>query len=578
MNFNQIVENKENINYNYQKINYSKITKSPCNYMNLNEFSKVNESKTKYNQKMSRKINNSFEVLENINENSNYYQNIQNNDEDLDIELNSISKIIPINNFINIDQIKNNIKKENILVKAKPKIKRTPSFNSFFDDIQNDTQNQNNNITNYHAYNSNQCPEFNLTNFGLENRPKIQSNNKNEKEDLHSITNNNINNITNNNINNITNNNINNNISLFNNKTDFPIKRHNSVITPDINQFLNINNDTTFLNNTTHNNQYLYDEIQKIKKENRRLFLKNNELSLKIKTQEAKTKINSNYASINQKKLSSQKEEFLLQKIKKLESEIIKQKDLITKLTYNKRFNIGIRKIRVNSILIKGNNSKHKRKNSINNFNLNNLYCNKINKKKINSNTSNYNKTLPNNKYNKYVKKKSQNFKTNKEELSIHIRPSYSSISSSPKILTKENKNDLSTKNSKLNSTMIVYNKNNSVNLKLDNFEKPKNVKKNFNFKLNRLTVNKTEKNKIDERKSNEEFIFNKLNNKNVLNNDYNCKKLGPHKTYGKTSLIMSVINDNLLGNFNLSQYMNVHNNINRNLDKKLNLKRNSIF
>ena len=568
MNFNQIVENKENINYNYQKFNFSKKTISPYNYIGLNEFSKINEAKTKYNQRMGKRTNNSFEVLEQISENNNY---IQNSEEDLDIELNSISKIIPLNNFINIDQI-NNTKKENIYTKAKPKIKRTPSLNSFFDDIPNDNQNNNNNTnTNYHVYNdnSNQCPEFNLTNFGLENRPKIQSNNKNEKEDIH--------NITNNNINNITNNNINNNISLFNNKNDFPIKRHNSVITPDINQFLNINNDTTFLNNTTHNNQYLYDEIQKLKKENRRLFLKNNELSLKIKTQEAKTKINSNYASVNQKKLPSQKEEFLLQKIKKLESEIIKQKDLITKLTYNKRFNIGIRKIRVNSILIKGNNNKLKRKNSIDNFNLNNLYCNKINKKKFNSNVSNYNKTLPN-KYNKYIKRKSQNFKTNREELSIHVRPSYSSISSSPKILTKENKNDLSTKNSKLNSTMIVYNKNNSVNLKLDNFEKPKNVKKNFNFKLNRLTVNKTEKNKIDEKKSNEEFIFNKLNNKNVLNNDYNCKKLGPHKTYGKTSLIMSVINDNLLGNFNLSQYMNVHNNINRNLDKKLNLKRNSIF
>ena len=568
MNFNQIVENKENINYNYQKFNFSKKTISPYNYIGLNEFSKINEAKTKYNQRMGKRTNNSFEVLEQISENNNY---IQNSEEDLDIELNSISKIIPLNNFINIDQI-NNTKKENIYTKAKPKIKRTPSLNSFFDDIPNDNQNNNNNTnTNYHVYNdnSNQCPEFNLTNFGLENRPKIQSNNKNEKEDIH--------NITNNNINNITNNNINNNISLFNNKNDFPIKRHNSVITPDINQFLNINNDTTFLNNTTHNNQYLYDEIQKLKKENRRLFLKNNELSLKIKTQEAKTKINSNYASVNQKKLPSQKEEFLLQKIKKLESEIIKQKDLITKLTYNKRFNIGIRKIRVNSILIKGNNNKLKRKNSIDNFNLNNLYCNKINKKKFNSNVSNYNKTLPN-KYNKYIKRKSQNFKTNREELSIHVRPSYSSISSSPKILTKENKNDLSTKNSKLNSTMIVYNKNNSVNLKLDNFEKPKNVKKNFNFKLNRLTVNKTEKNKIDEKKSNEEFIFNKLNNKNVLNNDYNCKKLGPHKTYGKTSLIMSVINDNLLGNFNLSQYMNVHNNINRNLDKKLNLKRNSIY
>jgi hypothetical protein len=186
-----------------------------------------------------------------------------------------------------------------------------------------------------------------MTNFGLSNRPNIYSNYQKEKEDMFNKTNNNIYN------------NNNNNKSIYNKKEDCRVRRHNSAITPNINQFLDINNEN-ILNNTNNifnynQNQYLLDEIQKLKKENKKLFLKNNELSLKLKTKDIKSKTNNNYNNINQKKLTSHKEEFLLQKIKKLESEIIKQKDLITKLSYHKRFNIGIRKIRVNSILIKGN-------------------------------------------------------------------------------------------------------------------------------------------------------------------------------------------------------------------------------
>ena len=42
----------------------------------------------------------------------------------------------------------------------------------------------------------------------------------------------------------------------------------------------------------------------------------------------------------------------------------------------------------------------------------------------------------------------------------------------------------------------------------------------------------------------------------------------------------MSVINDNLLGNFNLTQYMNAHttNLNNKNMTKKISFKRNSIY
>ena len=88
-------------------------------------------------------------------------------------------------------------------------------------------------------------------------------------------------------------------------------------------------------------------------------------------------------------------------------------------------------------------------------------------------------------------------------------------------------------------------------------------------------------KSKIEEKKINDEYnIDNRIKMTNDIINNCNYKKIGQHKTYGKTSLIMSVINDNLLGNFNLSQYMNEHSNMNnnKNYQKRFNLKRNSIF
>ena len=629
-----MIENKENLNNINLKLNFTKIEKTPSNIYNRNEFKSflnITKKGSRNNEyKNSKKIFNSFDAdaIEQIKEcNNNSFKNLNNighlenliteSDEDLDIELKSISKIIPINKYINIDEIDiNNIQDEyinkdkDLIAQKKSKIKRNPSMNSFFNDIQNDIQNNlnNNNITNNNIINKNISfipinSEFNMTNFGLMNRPYIHSN---LNEDEINITNNNI-------IKKINNN------TITNNKKEYSIKRHNSVINNNSNKILNNINDNTYNNisnitnnnisqitnnnisnitnnninnetndniNSNKNNQNLYDEIQKLKKENKRLVLKNNELSFKIKTQEVKAKINNNNNNYNnnQKKFSSQREEFLLQKIKKLENELIKQKDLITKLTYNKRFNIGIRKIRVNSILIKGNDNKLKRKNSVSNFKLNMLYCNNAFKK--NSYTSNLNNTLPNNnKYNnKYNKKKSKNNSikstSEREELSLNVKPLCSSSSSSSKILLtknkytkKDSKNNKDNNHKNMNKTMSIHNKNNSINLKLENIEITKNYRKIMIEKIKDFKG----KNRIDDFKNDDKKNISIDYNYNI--NSYKNKKIAQNKTYGKTSLIMSVINDNLLGNFNLSQYMNVNNNLNNNINiqKKINLKRNSI-
>ena len=579
MEINEISENKENENNNNQKVNFFKKVKIPYNVFK-NEISNNNESNNKILVKSFVKINHIDDDI--YNNNNNIDNNLITEGEgDLDIELHSVSKKIPINDFINIDEMKpiytlqrekNEKEKENqnesdkknkkkgVIFEKFQNIKKAPSATSFFDDIKYDDQfNINNNNNNNTNINDN-CPqfsEFNMTNFGLSNRPKIYSNFPTDKEDISNKTNNNKI--------------YNNNNSIYKKKEECRIRRHNSVINPNINKFLDINNDTIvtntdnkFINN--NHNQFLYDEIQKLKKENKKLFLKNNELTLKLKTQETKSKTNNNYNNINQKKLSCHKEEFFLQKIKKLESEIIKQKDLITKLSYNKRFNIGIRKIRVNSILIKGNNNKIKRKNS-----LCSLHCNNgIYRKMSNQNQNiNLNNTLPN-RLNKFIKKKSQNLKnnkSNKKEKSIQIKAGYSSISSSPKNnnINKENKDS---------SKISHNNKNTVINLKLENIDNLNNYKKTIKEKFKEKKVNKIDKITNEEIKSNDEYNNTKVNN---ANNNY--KKLAPHKTYGKTSLIMSVINDNLLGNFNLTQYLNEHTDINnKNNTKKLNPKRNSIY
>ena len=667
MELNKALQNKENININnnYKNIIFSKKLKIPNNYFIRNEFQSflnINKIPSRNHEQMDSKskimsypeaIESKKEKIKKTknNDTSNITNNLNTEEGDLDIELNSISTKIPINSYFNLDDINANLMKLKIdndntnqekegVVKKKSKIKRIPSSNSFFDDIQNESHinlvdNNNNNIThnntnandnncNNYTYdnNSNENINNNITNENIFNDNITNANNITNENNITENTNCNITNVNTiindiSNNNDITNDNINNNyhpiklefnmtnfglinrpnihsnylnnedttnnkISTKNNKTiianknDYQIKRHKSVCSKAdsyTNRTINENS-----GNNGNNQQRLYDEIQKLKKENKRLTLKNNELSLKIRTQEVKNKVNSNntYNNINQKKLSSHREEFLLQKIKKLESEIIKQKDIITKLTYNKRYNIGIRKIRVNSIIIKGKDPKLKRKNSLDSFRPDMPYCN-VNKK--NSFISNFNNTLPG-KFNKFVKKQTKNSnstRVSKEELNIHLKPSYSSskiLANKKRYINRSNNG----KNNNMNKTMYVYNKDNSINLKLENLDLSNNYRKNMIEKINDLKGNKIDKNKNNEKKNSIEINMDKFNNSNISNIN-NYKKLGPHKTYGKTSLIMSVINDNLLGNFNLSQYMNDHNNqSNNNAPKKINLKRNSIY
>ena len=462
--YKEILKNKENIDFsNYQNYNiinnYASSKAINNNYINYNDcFKKI---------KNSKKINKSIHI----------YNNETFNDvEDLDIELNSISKIIPLNNFYNVEQTKD-------LTKIKSKIKRRRRTNSILNNA-------------------------------------LYSKNSEEK-----ILNNNI--IIYNNTNSSINTSIN---STINNKN---IKRYNTSVISNPNKFINNKDKTSDDNNNVicNNNNYqqLFEENQKLKKENKRLFLKNNELALKLRTQEVKTKINNKQNNNNNnKRLSEQKEEFYLQKIRVLEAEIIKQKDLITKLTYQKRFNIGIRKIRINSFILKGRNNKDNNTNKI-------KRRNSINICKKNNYTIHYNNTLPN-KSNKSKSRKTQSnsvensIKTDREELNkMIIKPILSSTHSMQKKIeqkfqkkfkncTKRNKENNNSNLSMNNSLSCIgyNNRENSVDFRLeDDIFKGiiKNIKKN------------------------------KKGDKSVVINNKDNRIMKNKKIRGKTNLIMSVIN-----------------------------------
>ena len=465
--YKEILKNKENIDFsNYQNYNiinnYASSKAINNNYINYNDcFKKI---------KNSKKINKSIHI----------YNNETSNDvEDLDIELNSISKIIPLNNFYNVEQTKD-------LTKIKSKIKRRRRTNSI----------------------------LNNTLYSKNSEEKILNNNINNNIIIYNNTNSSINTSIN---------------STINNKN---IKRYNTSVISNPNKFINNKDKTSDDNNNVifNNNNYqqLFEENQKLKKENKRLFIKNNELALKLRTQEVKTKINNKQNNNNNKRLPEQKEEFYLQKIRVLEAEIIKQKDLITKLTYQKRFNIGIRKIRINSFILKGRNNKDNNTNKI-------KRRNSINICKKNNYTIHYNNTLPN-KSNKSKSKKIQSnsvensIKTDREELNkMIIKPILSSTHSMQKKIeqkfqkkfkncTKRNKENNNSNLSMNNSLSCIgyNNRENSVDFRLeDDIFKGiiKNIKKN------------------------------KKGDKSVVINNKDNRIMKNKKIRGKTNLIMSVIN-----------------------------------
>ena len=557
------IEGNENVNMNnYHFDNFSKNKALDNKYFFLNKPDNINIKNYK-NQKKSRpKFNNQYKGTNNFDCNNNLNNRIDN--EDLDIELDSISKIIPLNNFINIDQNNNpneyiEYSKIEVTKNKKNRIKRKRRANSIFNNTQN-------NIGINNTINNSNITEINMTNIATENRPDIYHFYPQKEQEK--ILNNNINN-------NITiYNNTNTNINTNDNNNDNKIKKYNTVINHNYNNIMENNNEENILNNSIKNSQKLYEEIQKLKKENKRLFIKNNELSLKLRTQEAKTKINNNNNNLNHK----QKEEFLLQKIKKLENEIIKQKDLITKLTYHKRFNIGIRKIRINSFIIKSNinnNNKLKRRNT------SNIYNNK------NNSTIHYNNTLPN-KANKYIKKRKSNSEisdnqTFREEFNMKVKPLLSSTHSSQEKIKHTLKKKLKNKTRDYNSVNLGMN----ISDVIEYHNKENSVDINFDDDLFKYINNYRENKKIKNIKKNNEKNKNNSFVKERKTCDINIeeykikgnKKIKNNKIKGRTSLIMSVINDNLLGNFEHNNYIKDNSYLyNKSIKNNERPKRNSLY
>ena len=560
------IEGNENVNMNnYHFDNFSKNKALDNKYFFLNKPDNINIKNYK-NQKKSRpKFNNQYKGTNNFDCNNNLNNRIDN--EDLDIELDSISKIIPLNNFINIDQNNNpneyiEYSKIEVTKNKKNRIKRKRRANSIFNNTQN-------NIGINNTINNSNITEINMTNIATENRPDIYHFYPQKEQEK--ILNNNINN-------NITiYNNTNTNINTNDNNNDNKIKKYNTVINHNYNNIIENNNEENILNISTKNSQKLYEEIQKLKKENKRLFIKNNELSLKLRTQEAKTKINNNNNNNNNLN-HKQKEEFLLQKIKKLENEIIKQKDLITKLTYHKRFNIGIRKIRINSFIIKSNinnNNKLKRRNT------SNIYNNK------NNSTIHYNNTLPN-KANKYIKKRKSNSEisdnqTFREEINMKVKPLLSSTHSSQEKIKHTLKKKLKNKTRDYNSVNLSMN----ISDVIEYHNKENSVDINFDDDLFKYINNYRENKKIKNIKKNNEKNKNNSFVKERKTCDINIeeykikgnKKIKNNKIKGRTSLIMSVINDNLLGNFEHNNYIKDNSYLyNKSIKNNERPKRNSLY
>ena len=560
------IEGNENVNMNnYHFDNFSKNKTLDNKYFFLNKPDNINIKNYK-NQKKSRpKFNNQYKGTNNFDCNNNLNNRIDN--EDLDIELDSISKIIPLNNFINIDQNNNpneyiEYSKIEVTKNKKNRIKRKRRANSIFNNTQN-------NIGINNTINNSNITEINMTNIATENRPDIYHFYPQKEQEK--ILNNNINN-------NITiYNNTNTNINTNDNNNDNKIKKYNTAINHNYNNIIENNNEENILNISTKNSQKLYEEIQKLKKENKRLFIKNNELSLKLRTQEAKTKINNNNNNNNNLN-HKQKEEFLLQKIKKLENEIIKQKDLITKLTYHKRFNIGIRKIRINSFIIKSNinnNNKLKRRNT------SNIYNNK------NNSTIHYNNTLPN-KANKYIKKRKSNSEisdnqTFREEINMKVKPLLSSTHSSQEKIKHTLKKKLKNKTRDYNSVNLSMN----ISDVIEYHNKENSVDINFDDDLFKYINNYRENKKIKNIKKNNEKNKNNSFVKERKTCDINIeeykikgnKKIKNNKIKGRTSLIMSVINDNLLGNFEHNNYIKDNSYLyNKSIKNNERPKRNSLY
>ena len=354
-------------------------------------------------------------------------------------------------------------------------------------------------------------------------------------------------------------------------------------------------NDNNYSKDKTQYNK-LINQIKKLKEENKALKSRNAKLSEKILHIE------------KEQKKKNHNEQSLLQKIKKLENQINQKNSLIAKLTNRDNFN-NIRKVKIISFLIRNKKNCFKyfenlkirktenihfipeylkeneyEKENSDNSNIEENYDDEYNEGEfeededinINQNDNfeeyveteketiknNKNISLKKNKSNKVFGSVINNIQNNYKRLSsnsnnntININKIYYNNERYHHSLPVSNK-----KNSKINGKKSIYeffeksNNNNKDNTKVNN-NKAKNIiskksgnnKYNQNYNLNFYKNNCYNNNFISLFKKESDINNNKTDN-NIIQDNIN-KQIDKKKT----SLIMSVLSDNLLGNMNFN-------------------------
>ena len=636
-----------NLRYHHNILKRQKSQPDHYDYENNNNYtynniqydidSELNNNSIYKKHKKNRRKNNSFNDIEISNPNNCTSNNNLNNkmtfyndeDEDLDIELEAISQKIPINEYynnnINInDERSNNFKVNtnniNPFMKKKSKIHRNSSsdnlrinnMDNFRNDIIEYTRNSNNNLNNLPIRTQKNNNIYSSSNNYLKNKEIIL-----------------------NNYNKLNNNFIDDYSENRGFRTIYDDKNSESKFHEDFDSDENclLTYKRNFVNNAKNNiNDFSFDEekynkplkeenaiLEKYKMENIELRKKNVEYLNKISSLEKLIK----------------NENFLYQKIKKLENELTKKNSQIAKLTYNKRKNVGVKKIRVCSFIISNKTLKNKKRTTSS--------IPKYNKKIVNFAFPTYFKNLKiineseiscikqynNNKYNESIRENvilnedqhisnsiindilnldktefTDNTAMNNNEYNMEDL-SEVKISKPPQgftaNITKSNINNIFSSNTKNIINLISPNSTNTISEANNNIENNNNISENNEKKINKKSSS-TEKNNyffdemdsiyelydnkkelntinIDNKKRNIPYNKNKYNEnynanfyKNNFNNSFidNIKKnsnktinnnegdtrtasIEKNKCQPKTSLIMSVLNDNLLGNLNLA-------------------------
>ena len=341
------------------------------------------------------------------------------------------------------------------------------------------------------------------------------------------------------------------------------------------------------------------NQIKKLKEENRALKSRNEKLSEKILQieREQKKKNNNEYS--------------LLQKIKKLENQLYQKNKIISKNSNRNNFNC-IRQIKIISFFIRNKNSNMKYK-FFKNLKIRNvenirffpdyLKDSEIDKEDSDVFNIEENINISNNREEKFEEDDEINNIVNKrEEFNEEDEIEEKNIKKNKKIVLKKNKSnkvfssiinniqnnykniDINSNNNTITINKIYQNnKKYNYSLPVSNKKESKNNTKKSIYEFfeksssnKSITSNKNNNNKILSKKSipnkynqnyninfyknncyNNNFVSlfqNEEDNKKKINtNNFEKEKINNKKEKQKTSLIMSVLNDNLLGNMNFN-------------------------